>query len=66
MPVWSTATPRPLRPVILKCIEEFESVSDAIDRERQIKGWSRRKKQALIAGNYEALPALSRSKAEQK
>jgi putative endonuclease len=49
------------RPVVLKCVEEFESVSDAIDRERQIKGWSRRKKAALIAGDYESLPALSKT-----
>ena len=50
------------RPVNLCCIEEFESVNQAIDRERQIKGWSRRKKEALIAGRYEDLPELSRAR----
>ena len=34
--------------------------TDAVARERQIKGWSRRKKEALIASDYEALPDLSR------
>jgi predicted GIY-YIG superfamily endonuclease len=48
--------------VSLCCIEEFESVNQAIDRERQIKGWSRRKKEALIAGRYEDLPELSRAR----
>jgi putative endonuclease len=44
------------------CTEEFESVIQAIDRERQIKAWSRRKKEALIAGKYEELPELSRAR----
>ncbi|HWV22426.1 MAG TPA: GIY-YIG nuclease family protein, partial [Devosia sp.] len=34
---------RSRRPVEVVCVEEFESVLQAIDRERQIKGWSRRK-----------------------
>jgi putative endonuclease len=29
--------------------EEFEEIDQAIDREKQIKGWSRAKKDALIA-----------------
>ena len=32
----------------LVCFEEFGSVHDAIAREKQIKGWLRRKKIALI------------------
>ena len=47
------------RPVTLRCVETTESAWEAISRERQVKGWSRRKKEALIAGNYEALPALA-------
>ncbi len=50
------------RPVILRCVEEFQSVTQAIARERQIKGWSRRKKEALIAGDYEKLPELSHAR----
>ncbi|MDK4738756.1 GIY-YIG nuclease family protein [Rhizobium sp. LEGMi198b] len=48
------------RPVELVFHEVYDRIIDAIARERQIKGWSRRKKEALIALNYEALPALSR------
>ena len=48
------------RPVVLRCVEEYESAHDAVSRERQIKGWSRRKKLALIEGRYEDLPELSR------
>ena len=31
-------------PVVLKYLEEYPSRVEAIERERQIKGWSRRKK----------------------
>ncbi len=48
------------RPVELIFTETYERITDAIARERQIKGWSRRKKEALIALDYEKLPALSR------
>lgn len=48
------------RPVELVFAETYELVTDAIARERQIKGWSRPKKEALIALNYVGLPALSR------
>ena len=50
------------RPVELVFIETYERIVDAIDRERQIKGWSRRKKEALIQYNYEALPGLASRK----
>ena len=48
------------RPVTLVFTETYDRITDAIERERQIKGWSRRKKEALIAMCYEDLPALSR------
>ena len=48
------------RPVELVFQEVYDRIVDAIARERQIEGWSRRKKEALIALDYEALPALSR------
>lgn len=48
------------RPVELVFSETYERIVDAIGRERQIKGWSRRKKEALIALGYERLPELSR------
>ena len=53
------------RPVVLVFEEVYERLTDAIARERQIKGWSRAKKQALIRGDHEALPALSSRAARQ-
>jgi len=50
-------------PVTLVFSEWFARITDAIAVERQIKGWSRAKKEALIRGDYRALQALaSRSK----
>jgi putative endonuclease len=48
------------RPVTLAFSEEFESIADAIAAERRIKGWSRAKKEAMIAGEWEKLPNLSK------
>jgi putative endonuclease len=48
------------RPVELVFMEVYDRIIDAIAREREIKGWSRRKKEALMAYDYDALPALSR------
>ncbi|KPF42266.1 GIY-YIG nuclease family protein [Rhizobium sp. AAP43] len=48
------------RPVELVFTEVYDRILDAIARERQIKGWNRTKKEALIAYAYEALPDLSR------
>ena len=50
------------RPVELVFTETYERIVDAIDRERQIKGWTRRKKEALIRYDYEALPELASRK----
>jgi len=46
-------------PVELVFVEEFDDVGSAFRREKQIQGWSRRKREALIAGDYGALPSLS-------
>ena len=43
------------RPVELKWFEEFSDVSQAIDTEKQLKGWSRRKKIAVIERDWEIL-----------
>jgi len=45
-----TATRRPVRLVFA---QHFDTITDAIAAERQIKGWSRVKKEALIAGNWD-------------
>jgi len=47
------------RPVKLMYVEEFKNAREAISRERQIKGWSRQKKEALIAGDFERMVKLS-------
>ena len=49
------------RPVQLVYIATFREITDAIAFEKQVKGWSRRKKEALIRREYEKLPSLSYS-----
>ncbi|MGA2624737.1 MAG: GIY-YIG nuclease family protein [Bacteroidota bacterium] len=53
-----TASRRPLK---LLWSERFADIRDAIAAERQIKGWSRKKKEALMRGDFEALCELSKS-----
>jgi putative endonuclease len=48
------------RPVELVWSDQFDRVTDAIDAERQLKGWSRAKKQALIRGDWSLVQSLSR------
>jgi putative endonuclease len=49
-------------PLSLVYSNRFTNVTDAITAEKQIKGWSRAKKQALINGNFDKLVQLSKSK----
>jgi putative endonuclease len=49
-------------PVKLVFSERFLDANDAIRLEKQIKGWSRIKKEALIEGNIELLVQLSNCK----
>jgi putative endonuclease len=42
-------------PVSLVYVEQCESLSAALKRERQLKPWSRAKKEALVAGDLNAL-----------
>jgi putative endonuclease len=51
-------------PVRLVYSCDFESREDALARERQIKGWSRRKKQALIAEDWASLKEYSKAGAD--
>lgn len=52
---------RSRRPVSLAWCEEFPTREEALSAERQIKGWTRAKKEALIAGDFGQLLDLSRS-----
>jgi len=51
-------------PVKLVYSQQFSDINDAIAAERKIKGWSRRKKEALINGNFDLLHSLSECKNE--
>ena len=53
-----TAERHPLR---LVWHDEFATRWDALERERQLKGWSRGKKEALIRGDWNAIHRQSRS-----
>ncbi|WP_370172156.1 TrmJ/YjtD family RNA methyltransferase [Sphingobium abikonense] len=48
------------RPVSLVWQQDFGSREEAIAAEQQIKGWSRKKKEALIAGDWELISTLAR------
>jgi tRNA/rRNA methyltransferase len=48
------------RPVTLVWSDRFPDRDQAFAAERQIKGWTRVKKEALIRGDWDALSALSR------
>ncbi len=48
------------RPVELVFHQEFDRITDAISAERQVKGWRRAKKEALISGQYDLLPELAK------
>lgn len=48
------------RPVELVWFADFQSVTDAIACERQLKGWSRAKKEALIRGDFAEIARLAR------
>jgi putative endonuclease len=48
------------RPVELVFHQQFDRWDDAAAAERQVKGWRREKKDALIRGDFAALPLLAR------
>lgn len=50
------------RPVKLVFYSEFNEVEQAIAFEKQVKGWSRKKKEAIINDNWETLPELSKNR----
>ncbi len=50
------------RPVRLVYSEEFDSLKAAVFRERQLKRWSRAKKEALISGEFDRLKQLSKGR----
>src|SRR6266536_4196712 len=53
-------------PVLLVFSQSFESRDDAFALERQLKGWSREKKQALMRGDMEQLKELAKSRSSAR
>jgi predicted GIY-YIG superfamily endonuclease len=49
-------------PVQLVWSEAFPTRDEAFAAERRVKGWSRAKKEALIAGDWDALRTLARNR----
>ncbi|MBI2426973.1 MAG: GIY-YIG nuclease family protein [Candidatus Kerfeldbacteria bacterium] len=50
------------RPVECIFVEDSPTIIEAIEREKQIKKWSRAKKEALIHADYKRLIELSKSR----
>jgi len=54
----------PRRPVELVFQYEFNDVNQAIAFEKQLKGWNRKKKEAVINGDWDMLKVLAECKNE--
>ena len=54
------------RPVQLVYSQQFNDIKQAIELEKQIKGWSRRKKEALINEDWEKLKLYSKNYTDSK
>jgi putative endonuclease len=48
-------------PVTLVYYEEYPRIDIAFYREKQVQGWNRKKKEALIEGKIELLPELAKA-----
>ncbi len=46
-------------PIELVYYEEYDRIDDAFNREKQIQGWNRKKKESLINRTFDILPSLS-------
>ena len=49
------------RPLVCVFTQDFPTRVEALAAERQIKGWSRKKKEAMIRGNWAEVSRLARS-----
>ena len=49
-------------PVELVYFEDFQRIDEAFHREKQVQGWSRKKKEALIKSEYNKLHGLAECK----
>lgn len=53
------------RPVKLVYFEEYERIDEAFHREKQVQGWNRKKKKALINGEFHKLPELAKCRKDK-
>lgn len=53
------------RPVRLVFVQEFATRAEALAAERQLKGWSRAKKEALILQNWDRVRRLTQNRTKQ-
>ena len=54
------------RPVVLVWSDSFMTRDEAFAAERKLKGWSRAKKEALMAGDWELISHLARGRTGRK
>jgi len=54
------------RPLELVFYAEFSNIEGAIEKEKQVKKWSKKKKEALINNNFETLPRLAKKNFDKK
>ncbi len=59
-----TYSRRPIK--LVWASEETQRYSEALKWERQIKGWSRAKKQALIRGDFDAIHEIVKSERKRR
>ncbi len=52
------------RPLELLWATDCQTREQAFELEKQVQGWSRAKKEAMMRGDFAALPALSRSRSK--
>ena len=50
------------RPLILKYYQRFDFIKHAIEFEKQVKGWNRKKKEALFLEDWNEIKRLSNLK----
>jgi predicted GIY-YIG superfamily endonuclease len=50
------------RPVRLAYFQDFPTRDEAFAAERQIKGWTRKKKEALVRGDWQEIRRLARGR----
>ncbi len=53
-------------PVKLVFSQEFANFEEAVNSEKQIKGWSKAKKAALISGDFDLIHELAKCRNESK